>query len=425
MKALKRVLKKRNVFLLMLAGMLVLAGCGSSGTTNENESSGSNNSGSAEPIKIGAIYPLTGSNALLGQESFRGLELAVEEWNEKGGIQGRPIEIVKADAPDANAAQSEANRLITREKVNVIFGSYASGISLAASEVAERNKVLYWELGAVSDDVTNRGYQYILRTNSPASYYSKMHISFIHDVVAEKLGKKPEELKIAIVHEDGSYGTTIAANAVVLAEQRGMQVVSVLPYKSTSNDLSSVILSLKDVQPDVIIAVSYLNDAVLLARQSKELGLQVPVFIGSGGGHTMKDFYDQVGELAEGVLNVDFPQYAINRDITTGLDEFIQKYEAKYGHFPTSGHSMTNYMGMMVALDVMNQVDELTPEAIREAAMNYSLKPGESVNGWGVQFDPSTGQNLLADPYVHQWIDGELKVVWPQEMAVAEPQIGQ
>lgn len=404
---------------LFIVLALILAACGGGGGGGESASED-------EPIKIGALYPLTGDLALLGDESYRGAELAVEEFNENGGLDGRKVELVRGDAVDPDAAQSEANRLINQEGIQSIVGSYSSGISFAASEVAERNGALYWELGAVADNITDRGYQSILRTNPPASMFSVVHVDFIKNVVADKLGKDLSEIKVAIAHEDSSYGTTIADEAEKLANEEGINIVSVQPYDSASNDLSSVILNIKKEDPDVLIAVSYINDAILLANQMSELEAEVPVFIGSGGGHTMTDFEDAVGPLADNLLNVDFPQYEINRDTTPGMDEFIELYEEKYGSKPSSGHSLVNYMGMKVVLDIIVEADgDLDPEKIRELAMEYKVDEGTTATGWGVEFDPETGQNIRSQPYVTQWIDGELLTVYPEEVAIEEPRVNQ
>lgn len=401
----------------MVFSLLLLTACrGSNQANGDNQSS--------DTLKIGALFPLSGDLALLGEESYRGVELAVEQINKNGGVAGgKKIEFIKGDAPDADSAQSEANRLINRENVKTIVGSYSSGIANAASEVTERNGVLFWEYGAVADSITDRGYQYVLRTNPPASYFSKTHIDFIKNYVAENLGKEVSELKVAITHEDSSYGTTIADEAVKLAKKEKINIISVQPYAATSNDLSSVILNIKEAKPDVLIVVSYLNDAILFHRQSKELNLDVPVIVGSGGGHDMEDFIEGVGEVGNGIFNIAFPQYQINQDFAPGMKEFIELYQEKYNEEPRSGHSLVHYMGTIVLLELIDQVGEIDPDQLREAANDYKVKPGNTITGWGVEFDPETGQNLLSEPYVHQWIDGELYAVWPEKVSVKEPQL--
>jgi len=404
----------KKIFMVILISMLTLisAGCGNS-TTSSTDSN---------VIEVGAIFPFTGGMALLGDESYRGVEIAVELRNKQGGVAGKEVSIVKGDAPDANAAQAEANRLVNQENLKLILGSYSSSISLAASEVTERNGAIYWELGAVSDPITNRGYKYVFRTNPPASKFSDTHMDFIKNAVAQKLNKNVEDLKISIVHEDSSYGTTVAEFIKKATETEGLNLISIQPYDAKSNDLTSVLLNIKKDEPDVVIAVSYLNDAILLARQGKELGLKIPVLIGTGGGHTMSDFQEALGADADGVFDVDFPQYLINREFTPGIEDFLKVYKEKYGTEPRSGHSLAHFMGTNVLLDILDQVGEVNPEKIREATLNYRLEPGKSATGWGVEFDPNTGQNLLGQPYVHEWINGKLMAVWPKAAAVEEVQ---
>jgi branched-chain amino acid transport system substrate-binding protein len=407
---------KRILTLVLIGFLLLLTACGG----KESASGGKG----TETIKIGAIFPLSGNLALLGEESYRGVELAVEQINKNGGVAGgKKVELEKGDAPDPDAAQSEANRLINRENIKTIVGSYSSGIAQAASEVTERNSVLFWEYGAVADSITDRKYKYVLRTNPPASYLSKTHIDFIKNYVAKNLGKDLGDLKVAIAHEDSSYGTTIADEAVKLAKKEGIQIVSTQPYAAASNDLSSVVLNIKKVQPDVLIVVSYLNDAVLFHRQSKELGLNVPVVVGSGGGHDMGDFIEGVGDIGEGIFNVAFPQYQINHEFTPGMEEFVKLYKEKYNEEPRSGHSLVHFMGTNVLLDLIDEVGEVDPDKLRDAANDYKVEPGKTVTGWGVEFDPETGQNLLSQPYVHQWIGGKLYAVWPENVSVKQPEL--
>jgi branched-chain amino acid transport system substrate-binding protein len=99
----------------------------------------------AETVQIGALFPFSGELALLGQESFNGATIASDMVNEKGGIWGKQIEWIKGDAVDPKAAMAECERLISVKGMKIILGTYSSSRSYAASEVAERNKVIYWE----------------------------------------------------------------------------------------------------------------------------------------------------------------------------------------------------------------------------------------------------------------------------------------
>ena len=160
----------------------------------------------AADLKVGALYPFSGGLALLGDESFRGAQLAVDERNAAGGVNGNKIVLVKADAVDANQAVGEARRLTSVENVVAVFGSYASGVSSAATQATELAGVPYFELGAVADTITGRGFKYVFRSNPTAKHLADRSIEAIIKVVAPQLKIDPKALKLGIIFEDGPYG---------------------------------------------------------------------------------------------------------------------------------------------------------------------------------------------------------------------------
>jgi branched-chain amino acid transport system substrate-binding protein len=376
----------------------------------------------AEKIEMGALYPLSGSLALLGEESWRGAEIARMIRNQNGGIAGKEIVFAQGDASTASAARSEAERLIEQKKVPAILGTYASGFCMAASEVAARKGILYFELGAIANAITTRGYDTMWRTNPTAADFSKAQVGFITEWYAPKLGKQPAEMRVSIAHEDSDYGTSVADSFSKMAESAGIQVVSVEPYAANTSDLSSVIFRLRKAAPDIVVAVSYANDAILLARQAYELKLEAPI-MGTGGGHSLQGFADALGEEANGVLNVDFTQYEVNDAFTPGLKDFLAYYQKTFGQNPRSGHSLANFMGANVVFDIIEKAGgSLDPQAIRQAAMAMDVPAGQTATGWGVKFNDN-GQNMKALPLVTQWRDGKLVTVWPENAAVMAPMI--
>ena len=220
-------------------------------------------------IRVGVLYPLTGSLALLGNENLDGARIALDMINESGGILGKKVEFVLGDASTPDKAQSEAERLISLEGVKIITGTYSSGLSYAASQVAERHGIVYWETGGIADRLTERGFKYYLRVPFTASSNGQLAANLSKNVLAQKLGKKSSELRIFILHEDSDYGTTVGKAAEVQAKENGFNVVGRDPYKASSTDLSPLILRMKALRPDIVIGSSYANDALLIQRQNE------------------------------------------------------------------------------------------------------------------------------------------------------------
>lgn len=374
----------------------------------------------AQELKIGALYPFSGGLALLGDESFRGVQLAVDERNAAGGINGRQITLVKADAVDASQAVGEARRLTSVENVAAVFGSYASGISQAATQVTELAGVPYFELGATADTITGRGFKYLFRINPTAKNIGDRTLEALVKVVAPTLKVDPKTLKIAIIHEDGPYGSLVGAAQKEEAKRLGLNVVEAQAYSAKTVDLSSVILRLKGAGADLVLHTAYQNDAVLFFRQAAAAGYKPRAVIGGGGGYSLTDTAQAVGAPMEGVYDVDFPQITMNPAGAPGLNDFVVAYQKKFSSAPRSGHSLANYVGAKAMLEVLARAKSTDKDKIREAALAYRAPVGSTAAGWGVQFG-ETGQNSLATLNLMQWQQGKLATVFPESVATVKP----
>lgn len=376
-------------------------------------------------INVGALYPFSGGLALLGNESFRGLEIAIEERNANGGLRGEQIKLVKSDAVDAGQAVGAARKLTSIEGVDVIFGSFSSSISFAATQVAELAAVPYFELGAISDNITDRNMKYVFRSNPTAKNFAEGTIDAIFKVVAPTYGVDAKDLKVAIIHEDALYGTTVSQFQKEIAKEKGLNVVQTLPYSAKAVDLSSLVLRLKGAGADVVLQTSYQNDTTLFFRQIREAGYKPKALIGAGGGYSMKDTVKVVGEKnMEGVLDVDFAQYLMNEAGAPGIKEFQAKYKERYGEEPRSGHSLINYSGAKIFLDALEKAASLEGDDVREAVMAIDLPVGSTAAGIGAKMNEN-GQNTRANAAIMQWQGGELKTVYPEAAAVAAPKFPQ
>ncbi|SJM71100.1 ABC transporter substrate-binding protein [Gulosibacter sp. 10] len=387
-----------------------LAACASPGTTDD-------------VLRIGVLMPLSGTNALLGQSSWEGVQMAVNERNERGGVGGKRLEVVLADVPDVNTAVSEARRLVFNNNIKLGLGTYGSALSTAASEVFARTGNSFVELGAVAAEITQRGYDRVYRINAASDKMTQQALRFAAEYLAPQLGKPPADLNVMMVYEDSNYGQSVTASAEAAATEHGITISEHEAYSAKQTDLSSTVARIKAAQPDVVVAVSYAADAVLLGRQMRDAGVKVGAFIGCGGGYTLSEFREALGDIADGVFDADFPQPLINPDAAPGIEEFLDRYQQAYGKMPDAGYPQVNYTGASWVFDMLDSLaGDDDPDRFHEAATSFKAPVGSSVAAWGYELDEHN-QNTLADHYIMQWQDGELRTVFPSEVAVAEPQL--
>ncbi|NQU16159.1 MAG: ABC transporter substrate-binding protein [Desulfobacteraceae bacterium] len=372
-----------------------------------------------EVIKVGVLLPLSGALAYEGGEVFKGFEVARIEQNKKGGLLGKQIEFVKGDAVDAKAAVSEAERLITVEGVKIIIGTFSSVRSFAASTVAERNKVIYWETGAVADKITGRGYKYLFRTQPQASKLARAAARFGTVTAAKILGIPIKEFKVAVIGEDSSYGKSVSETVKKVVGEVGAKLVSYQFYDAHTKDLSSLVLRLKVKSPDALIPTSYVNDAILLHRQMKQLNCNVKVFVGTGVGHNTGKLKDAVGNDVNGVICSGWPSTTINPAYATGFPNFQTEYKKVWKEDIDSPHPFGNYSGAWVLWRVIEKAGTTDPDAIRQAALALDEPEGYMPIGWAVKFagpsEPNAGQNIRPEWFVEQWQNGRLNTIWPKK----------
>jgi len=382
-----------------------------------------------DSIRIGALYPLSGPMALLGTHDMNGAELATEITNERGGIGGKKIELVKADAPSEAAAGSEAERLINVEKVNVLFGTYSSSLSFVASSVAEKYRKIYWETGAIADSITQRGFKYLFRTCCQASDFGFAAADFSTEKLAPQLGINPKDLKVCIMHEDSLFGTSTMGAAEKRLKSKNIKILANESYSKSVTDLSPVVMKFKSLQPDFVLATCYANDAILWERQKKELNFNIKAMVGSGGGHGVLDFAKALGKDSDGVFSADFPLVKNPKTLDPNLDPplemVFERYKKKYGDAPDL-HAMSAFASAWVFYhNVLAKAGSTDPEAIRKAAYELDIPFGSTHMGWGVKFkpenDPEAGQNSKAFAVVMQWQGGLNYCVWPDKYAEREP----
>ena len=381
--------------------------------------------------RIGTIFPLTGPLSKNGLKNFDGVKIATEMINDAGGILGKKVVLVSADAADPQAAASEANRLITNEQITAIIGTQSSSLSMAATVVAEKNKVFYLENEGVSGLITARGFKYLFRTTFSGGMMAAQMVDYTTQTLAPKLGIKPEDLRIAIVYEDGGFGTSSSKGLTARAAELNLNVVSTQSYSAKSTDLSGLILKLKQAKPDILLAAQYINDSILFHRQAKELRFKALV-LGTTAGQGNPDFVKAMGPDAEGVLAGGIPaEISIKRlDAVQNkeAEEFVTRYAASHnGEYPNPT-SFVGFAGAWILYKfILPKAGSLDPDKLRTAALSLDVPQGQGVLNWGIKFAgpeaKNAGQNLNASAGINQWQNGKLKLIYPREVATSDLQL--
>ncbi|WP_275888102.1 ABC transporter substrate-binding protein [Nocardioides houyundeii] len=385
----------------LLSTALVLTACGGGG---EGDADG-------ETFTIGAVLPLSGPLAGGGDEMRRGYELAVEKAG--GEIDGTKIELKFGDAPSAEAAVTESERLITREGADALMGTYMTALSQAGSEVAARNGLPWIETNALTDALTERGLENYFRTGPTASQFATSSIDFIADALAPKLGGGP--LKVFLENEDGPYGQAIAAIQEDTLEELGYEV-EVGSHAATAVDVTDAVLAAKRFDPDVWVITGYESDTSLLTKtaQQQSFDPSATVFVAAGDTQLVLEAVGQ--DALTDKFAVTYSSESSNGEWAPE-NGFYDEYRDKYGEDPVGAVASTAYAGMTSFLTILGDADGTDLDSITKAARAIDIEVGGIPGGWGLQFDEA-GENERVRLVVVQWRDNGTNVaVWPLDAA--------
>jgi len=356
----------------------------------------------ADEIVVGTSVALTGKYARTGQEQLNGFNLWIEEVNKRGGVLGKNVRLVYYDdesKPETGAKLYE--KLISDDKVNVTIGPYSSGVTMAASTVAEKHGMPMVSSGASSSKIWARGYKNIFGLYTPANTYMDQILEY-----AKKRGLK----KVALVYENTAFPRDVAAGVKTKAKALGMKIVFEEEYGKASTDFSSMILKIKTKKPDVVIGGSYLPDSTAFVRQAKENRLYAKIFafaVGPG----LPDFGTNLGLDANGVMGNSQWEPSLKHP---GVKEFVTAYKAKFGHEP-GYHAGGGYGAGQVLEAAIKQAGSVDRDKVREALFKLDI-----MTAFGRYKVDSTGMQIGKPGYAIQWIDGERQMVLPDDVATAK-----
>jgi branched-chain amino acid transport system substrate-binding protein len=396
---------------------------------------------SAKEIKIGVIYDYSGPLAAGGSSlQALGAKIMIDYFNSIGGVEGYKINAIYADAQSKpEIAINEAVRLIEQEKVDMLMGFYSSAQCVPVSAKVDAMKKFMWITTCISPAVLkDRHLEHVFRPQPHGGMFGMTSPDMVAHYAKAKLGVDPKDLKVAIIHEDGPYGSGVAGGNEQGSKKHGFKIVLKEGYAATSPDLSSLVTKLKRKRPDVIFHTGYNPDISLFLRQSRELGLKWKALIGHGAGYGVPDkLYEAVGDDANFIFNVDpVSIWLIDpKTLTPGLGKVTDMVGVEYKKARPKVKTFSAHVGM-AASNVYTFFDDVLPraikkhggissEALRKAATETNIPIGGTLMGYGVKFEPKSsdmaGQNNDAFPVVVQYTNGDAKIAWPTELQTTDP----
>ncbi len=319
-----------------------------------------------EPVKVGVILPLSGPSSLAGSEVIQGVRLAVKETNDAGGVLGgRPIElVVEDDESSPTKGATAARKLIEQDGVVAIIGTYNSAVAASALKVTREAKIPMSAGGSTSIAVTDMnepGDIWFFRPYPGSDVQGRESAMDTVNVLGAK--------KIAIIHDNSSYGNSLADTFTEISEGAGAEVVARDSYNAGEQDFYAMLTKLRALQPDAIYLGGLVGDGATIVRQASEMGFQTQ-FVGSGSMMTDK-FIELTGPASEG--------FAVSSMFEPGTPNefgaaFAKRFEAEAG-IPANVHIALGYDSMRLMAVAINKAGSTDGTAIRDAMLQLEDEP--------------------------------------------------
>jgi branched-chain amino acid transport system substrate-binding protein len=349
---------------LAAAALGVLGALGASCDNLSPKVSGiSSNDRGSGPIVIGHFASLTGSEATFGASDKNGLTLAVEERNARGGVHGRPIEVIRLDdASKAAEAGTAVTRLITEYHVVAVVGEVSSGLSLAGGAVAQSYRVPMVVPSSTNERVTQIG-NMVARVCFIDGFQGYVVAKFAHDNLhATRVG--------ILYDQQQAYSKGLAREFDRAFRALGGTITTRQAYTGGDINLSAQLQSLKDTNPEAIFLPGYYNDAGNISIQARKIGITVPLL--GGDGWDSEKLAEIGGAAMEGNYYSNHYSFEENRPAVKG---FVERFQKRFGFIP-DGLTALGYDAGQVLFDAMDRAKSLDGDDLAAAIAGTTGFPG-------------------------------------------------
>jgi branched-chain amino acid transport system substrate-binding protein len=393
-------------------------------------------------IKIGVLYPLSGTAASTGKDLKRaaeltadiinnktnGIDISMAQWEGIPSLKNAKIKLIFADhRGEPHLGADLAKKLILEDKVVGLMGAYQSSVTKTVSTVAERYGIPMINDSSTAPELTKRGLKWFWRTTPHDDFFNKDLFELLKGLTEGKVkGVKAvpgDQLKnIAYACENSEWGSSVAKSLDKFAKEYGFNITKKILYNSSSPDLTQEARALVSAKPDVMLFASYLPDALLMIRTLKDMKASTNFLWGQNTGFEMADFSKALGADTNGILTRTVFIAKITK-VKKVAGQVNALYKKKYGDDLT-GATARSVVGVQTWAYVLNNAASTAPKAIQKACNEIDIPANDLVMPWaGIKFD-STGQNILGRGLIGQYQKTRedkisLEIIYPFELATS------
>lgn len=358
-------------------------------------------------LLIGTLFPETGAQTLLGDEAWRGVELAIDAA--RAGIDA-DIEVLRADAANPDAAiRGMIRKAGKASDIAMILGSQSSTAAFAATAAAELAGIPYVELDAPADGITRRDFKILSRICTTTTDFASAAETAITTLLIPGWKTGAERLRLALLFDIGATDGSFAGAMLAACRRAGLPVVLSMAYATEAADFDEEVARMRRAGIELLIHAGRTAHVLLLYQAMQEAGWRPRMIIGAGPGYGLAETGAALGPALDNTMVIGNPLY--------GEDSasIAAAYQRRYAAPPRGGASLTTHVGTTLALDALR-----TGKPLPASLTAISRPRGSLANGWGVRFD-TTGQNRESFVTLQQWRDGALITIDPKIPGAAKP----
>jgi branched-chain amino acid transport system substrate-binding protein len=370
-------------------------------------------------IVIGAPNSLTGGLGELGTRTVWGLQIAVDQINRDGGIKslgGAKIKLVPADTSSENPTQAASltRRMIDQEGAIIIAGATASAMTLAAQVEAEKSQVPLIT-DSYADSIVTRGYKYTFKLTPQGGAVWNWSMSSAYEMWKASKGSPPKTA--AIFQSNDAVGLIVQKMLPEHAKTLNLEVPFSTGFQMGLSDPSVAVAPVLRYKPDMLFLGGFTNDLILIVKALRGVGANMPIF-GAGPAGA-----DSIGKGLGAAADRLFAPMTWNWDLSVpGNKEFVAAYKAAYPTqpYPPAAEMLgQGYVTGMIIRQALEKAASRDPQKIRDvlASTEFTGLPFPATK---VKFGDS-GLNVYNQSILTEWMNGELRTVWPKEVQTVQP----